>query len=199
MAESGDGATPTSDGGLQRLGRTALLGLSLLALAGGVALLVLQRSPGGVELILPTPTPRPTLQVYLSGAVARPGVYTFQRGERLADALAAAGGATSEADLTVINLALRLRDQDQFHVPRAGEAPRLPARLAGGGNGALVDLNWASAEELQTLPGIGPARAADIVEYREAEGRFEAVEELLAVSGIGPATLEGLRDLVTVE
>ena len=197
MAEGGDGPAPASDSALERLGRTALLGLFLLALAGGVALLVRQGSPGGVEVIMPTPTPKPSLQVYLTGAVARPGVYTFQKGERLADALAAAGGATSEADLTQVNLALRLRDQDRFHVPRAGEAPRLPARLAE--EGALVDLNRASAEELQRLPSIGPTRAADIVEYREANGRFEAVEELLAVSGIGPATLEGLRHLVTVE
>ena len=194
-----DNDAPPSGSTLERLGRTALLGLFLLALAGGVALLVRQGSPSGVEVIMPTPTATPSLQVYLTGAVARPGVYTFQRGERLADALAAAGGATSEADLTQINLALRLRDQDQFHVPREGDAPRLPARLARDAEGALVDLNRASAEELQRLPSIGPTRAADIVEYREANGRFEAVEDLLAVSGIGPATLEGLRDLVTVE
>lgn len=199
MTTRDTGPPPASDSALQRLSRTALLGLFLLALAGGVALLVRQGSPGGVEVIMPTPTANPSLQVYLTGAVARPGMYTFQRGERLADALAAAGGATSEADLTRINLALRLRDQDQFHVPREGEAPRLPVRLAGGEEGALVDLNRASAEELQRLPSIGPTRAAGIVEYREANGRFEALEELLAVSGIGPATLEGLRDLVTVE
>ena len=197
MAMSDPGAPP-SGGTLERLGRTALLGLFLLALGGGIALLLRQGSPGGVEVIMPTPTATSSLQVYLTGAVARPGMYTFQRGERLADALTAAGGATSEADLTQINLALRLRDQDQFHVPRQGEVARLPARLSGGGE-ALVDLNQASLAELQTLPGIGVVRAAAIMKYRELNGDFKAVEELVKVPGIGPATLSALRDRVTVE
>jgi competence protein ComEA len=176
-----------------------LLALFLLALAGGVALLVRQASPQGVEVVLPTPTPVPTLQVYLTGAVGRPGVYTFRPGERLADALEAAGGPAPDADLTQINLAARLQDQDHLHVPRVGEAARLPEVPPGAQRVSRINLNRATAAELEALPGIGPTRAAAIVEYRQRQGEFKTVEDLVKVRGIGPTTLQGLRDLVTVE
>ena len=120
----GDSSPPTT--ALERLGRTALLGLFVLALAGGAALLMRQAAPSGVEVILPTPTPPPSLEVYLTGAVARPDTYAFRDGERLADVLKMAGGANADADLAQVNLALRLRDQEHFHVPRKGETVRPP-------------------------------------------------------------------------
>ena len=191
----GDSSPPTT--ALERLGRTALLGLFVLALAGGAALLMRQAAPSGVEIILPTPTPPPSLEVYLTGAVARPDTYAFRDGDRLADVLKMAGGANADADLSQVNLALRLSDQEHFHVPRKGETVRLPERQ--GLDNGLVDLNRAGSEELQRLPGIGPTRAESIVEHRSVNGPFQSVEELLAVAGIGPSTLEGLRDLVAVE
>lgn len=190
---------PSRESALERLGRLALVGIFLLALAGGVALLVRQGRPQGVEVVLPTPTPLSTLQVYLTGAVGRPGVYTFRPGERLAEALEAAGGPAPDADLTQINLAARLQDQDHLHVPRVGEAVRLPEGSPGAQKASRINLNRATAAELEALPGIGPTRAAAIVEYRQRQGEFKTVEDLVKVRGIGPTTLQGLRDLVTVE
>jgi competence protein ComEA len=145
------------------------------------------------------------LQVYVSGAVINPGVYTLRAGARLVDALAAAGGATAEADLAAVNLARRVRDEEHYHVPRVGEAP--PAGSGGedeaGGAPALagnrpINLNTASVDLLVTLPGIGPSKAKAIVDYRRRNGPFKSVDEIINVPGIGPSTYELIRPLVTV-
>ena len=106
-----------------------------------------------------------------------------------------AGGTTEQADLSQVNLALRVQDEDHFHIPRLGE--NLDAEGANGGDG-LLDLNQASAAELATLPGIGPVKAQAIVDYRQEHGPFQRMEDLLLVSGIGSTTLEEVRDLVAV-
>ena len=145
------------------------------------------------------------LKVYVSGAVRNPGVYTLQQDDRLQDAVDAAGGFTSEAATESVNLAQRVRDEAHYHILRPGETPTsssaaIPKDTAGPTDscGGLIDLNAASIEILETLPGIGPVRAAAIINSREQQGPFESVEEVTRVSGIGPATYEKISDLVTV-
>ena len=190
------GAPPTST--VERLGQLALLLLFLFALTGGVALLVQQGRPGGVEVTLPTATPAASIQVYVTGAVARPGVYTLQEGDRLRDAVDRAGGAGENADLARVNLALHVQDQDHHHIPAIGEeAAVAPSPEADAP--ARTNLNRAGLEEMMALPGIGEVRANAILEHREQNGPFQSVEELVNVSGIGWTTLERIRPLVTVE
>ena len=155
--------------------------------------------------------PAGALTVHAAGAVAHPGVYGVRHGARVADVVAAAGGAGAEADLDQLNLAAPVADGERVWVPRRGEVaegaggPAGPGTAAGSGTGAgsraaptLVDLNRASAEELEALPGVGPATAAAIVAWRQAHGRFRTVGDLLEVRGIGPAKFEALRPLVRV-
>lgn len=148
------------------------------------------------------------LVVHVAGAVARPGVYELGSDERVDAAIIAAGGPTLEADLDGLNLAAILGDGQRIYVPRDGEVD--PAAVASGGppTGAAgatvtappspIDVNTATADELQTLPGIGPATAAAIVDDRERNGPFASVADLERVPGIGPAKLAAIADSVTV-
>jgi competence protein ComEA len=152
----------------------------------------------------------PAVVVHVTGAVRDPGVYELQPGQRVADAIVAAGGALAEADPDALNLAAPLADGDRIAVPVAGEAGMTGGDVAAAGHshagsategvaaGAPVNLNTASADELETLPGIGPATAAAIVEHREQNGPYASVDDLEAVRGIGPAKLDAIRDQVTV-
>lgn len=141
------------------------------------------------------------IYVHILGQVVRPGLYELRDGARAVDIVAAAGGFTDQADPAGLNLARFLSDGEQIVVPAVGE---IPAGGAGSGGGVgvaadgTVNLNTADAAALDTLPRIGPAMAERIIAWREANGRFTAVEDLLDVAGIGDATLSGLRDLVTV-
>jgi competence protein ComEA len=132
------------------------------------------------------------LVVDVAGAVERPGLYHLAAGTRIADAVAAAGGATRKADIALLNLAAPLADGEQVLVPARGQA------AAGGAASptAPVDLNTATAEQLDALPGIGPATAQKIIDYRQAHGPFHAVDELEGVPGIGPSKLAQLKGLV---
>ena len=132
-----------------------------------------------------------TVMVHVVGAVALPGVVTVPETSRVQDALALAGGALEDADLRSVNLARTVFDGEQIVVPRMGD----PLDSFGGGSG-LLSLSQADQASLETLPRIGPATAERIIAWREANGPFRSVEDLLAISGIGPATLEGLADLV---
>jgi len=144
--------------------------------------------------------------VHVAGAVTAPGVYELDTAARVGDAVTLAGGPTADADLDRVNLAAPVVDGVQIHVPRMGEpalgapAPIGAAADAGPGDAtaALVDLNLAGLDELETLPGIGPATAAAIIAHREEHGPFTSVASLDDVSGIGPARLDALGDLVTV-
>ncbi|WP_087485320.1 helix-hairpin-helix domain-containing protein [Brachybacterium massiliense] len=147
------------------------------------------------------------LVVHVSGAVDEPGVVSLPPGSRVDDALEAAGGPGGEADLSAINLARPLEDGEHIHVPVPGEEPPASAAETGGGSPAgsgstgsqgQIDLNTASAAELEELPGVGPAIAQRILEHREKNGPFTSVDGLLEVSGIGPATLEKIRERATV-
>jgi competence protein ComEA len=133
------------------------------------------------------------LVVDVTGAVARPGVYRLPSGARVTDAVQRAGGATGSAMLEAINLAARLADGQQVVVPKKGpgEAP-----LAAAGTAAEegpISLGTATVEQLDTIDGIGPVTARDIVEFREQHGGLSSVDQLDQVSGIGPATMESLR------
>lgn len=162
----------------------------------------------------PTTSTAPTEVVaHAAGAVNAPGVYRLPVGARVDDLVRAAGGLAPDADPQRINLAAPLADGSRLYVPRIGE-PDPPAVVGpdggapapgtggdggtGDGPGALVDLNTAGEDELDTLPGVGPATAAAIVTFRDENGPFAAVDELLDVPGIGEAKLEQIRPLVTV-
>jgi competence protein ComEA len=175
-----------------------------MVMAGMLYLTV--RAPAGkpVEL-LPSPTPEP-IYVYVTGAVNRPGVYKLPRESRLVDAIQQAGGFLKGADLTQVNLAAKVKDGEQIVIPGAKDVPTPQLVIGGSGllvtptppAGELVNLNTASLELLDQLPGIGPSTAQKIVDYREENGPFTQVEDLLKIPGIGPATLENVRELVTV-
>jgi len=141
---------------------------------------------------------RALLYVDVSGAVRRPGLYRLPDGARVNDALVKAGGATGKADLTLINRAATLTDGQQVLVPLKVSATAAPAPAGSSGTptGTPVHLNSATLEQLDALPGVGPATAQRIIDYRTANGSFKSVDELDAVSGIGPAKLAELRDLV---
>jgi competence protein ComEA len=150
----------------------------------------------------PSPTPAP-IRVHVNGAVRHPDVYELPPGSIVQDAVEAAGGPASNANLDRVNLALELRDQQQVYVPCQGETNPPPPVSGGepGGEGAagtLVNINTATAAELETLPRIGPTMAQRIVEYREANGPFETIGDVQDVPGIGPTTFEGFKDLITV-
>ncbi len=154
--------------------------------------------------VSPTAPASPSeLYVHVAGEVRHPGVYRFRPGQRVIDAVQAAGGPRKRADLDALNLAALLTDGEQILVPRRGAGgvpgPSPPGTGSSpGAPGALVNVNTATAEELEALPGIGPVLAQKIIEYRTAHGPFPSVDALDDVSGIGPATLEELRPLVTV-
>jgi competence protein ComEA len=156
--------------------------------------------PGATGATSDAPSPAPVI-VDVAGWVRAPGVYEFSSGDRIVDAIARAGGARRGADLAALNLAAPLVDGTQILVPREGEAPPagvVGAVATGGAGGGLVNINTASATELEALPGIGEVLAATIVAYRDEHGPFASVDQLEDVSGIGPSTLEELRDLVTI-
>jgi competence protein ComEA len=147
--------------------------------------------------------PAGAVVVHVAGAVASPGLYRLGGDARVADALDAAGGPAPDAELDAVNLAAKVADGERVYVPRKGEAP--PLAVAGGAGGAgggapagPLDLNTATAEQLEALPGVGPATAEAILAYRQEKGRFRSVDELLEVRGIGEAKLGALRSKVTV-
>lgn len=132
------------------------------------------------------------LVIHISGEVMRPGIISLPEGSRVIDAVDRAGGHTSLAALDSINLARFVIDGEHLTIPAEGEVAALSEE-----SNALISLSLASEQELQDLPGVGPAIASRIVSWREANGPFRHVDDILAVSGIGPATLEKFRDRVT--
>lgn len=153
-------------------------------------------SPDAEVEVSVSPVIAADLYVHVSGAVSLPGLYRLRPQSRVFDAVAAAGGFADEADRDAVNLARDVSDGEQLHIPREGESEVAPA--AGAGHDALVDLNSADIAQLDTLPRIGPALAERIVTWREQNGRFRSVDDLLAVPGIGEKMLASLRDLVRV-
>jgi competence protein ComEA len=185
-----------------RLERNRGLVLSALGTVLVVALvtLILQHrgGPRTLEIRLDDPAlDGKPIEVYVTGAVQSPGVYPLHEGDRVEDALAAAGGATEDADMDSINLALRVRDQDQIDVPRAGETiDGAPTSTSAGQE--KINLNSATAQQLDTLPGIGEVYSQRIVDSRDAEGPFHRTEDLVERKIIPSATYENIKDLITV-
>lgn len=160
-------------------------------------------APVGIPAVDTTTAAAPTVVVYVAGAVAAPGVYTLAPLSRVTDAMSAAGGALATADLNVVNLAAAVRDGERIYVPVVGEV--VPVVVAGdavavGGTvpAGPINVNTATADQLDVLPGVGPTTAAAIVAHREQHGPFQTIDQLGDVHGIGPAKLEALRGLVAV-
>jgi len=179
-----------------------------LIAGGAIVYFTMRATAPGTSIVvstpLPTPTPFPSstpapIRVHVSGAVRQPDVYELPPGSIVKDAIEVAGGPASDADLDGVNLAVELRDQQQVYVPRQGEvAPMAPAVGGGGAPAGPVNINTATAAELEALSGIGPKTAEAIVEYREANGPFEGIEDVMAVPGIGEGTFEKIKDEITV-
>ncbi|QXE28657.1 MULTISPECIES: ComEA family DNA-binding protein [Microbacterium] len=184
-----------------RLGLGAAVVLAIVALSTAVGLGLVRGQPSSVEAVplaesSASVEPAPAeIYVHVLGAVERPGLYVLRADSRVVDALAAAGGSTDAADLAGVNLARRVEDGEQILVPVVGAVADPSAPPSGDGT---VDLNTADQAALEELPGIGPALAERIVAWREDNGRFRTVDDLLAVPGIGEKVLEGLRDGVRV-
>jgi competence protein ComEA len=156
-----------------------------------------EQEPSGGAGVQSSPSPSAApIVVHVTGWVHRPGVYEFGPGDRVIDAVRRAGGARRGADLTSLNLAALLVDAQQIVVLKRGQPPG-PQAPAGTGE-ALVNVNTATIDQLESLPGIGPTLAQRIIDYREEHGPFRSVDELLNVSGIGDQTLAELRPKVTV-
>jgi competence protein ComEA len=162
---------------------------------------VVARNPTGEAVVLrPAPTEKPVI-VYITGAVPRPGVYALPKDARIQDAISAAGGFLAEADKSQINLAAILEDGQKLDIPFIeGASPVLgtPVATIITSTTELVNINTASADQLYTLPGIGPTTAQKIIDYREANGPFISIDDLDKVPGIGSGIIERLRDFVTV-
>jgi competence protein ComEA len=192
---------------LERYRAILFFGLVLVVLAAVLLFQALKPSPQPIQLSTSTPEPSPQftatpqpLRVYVSGAVQQPDVYALSPGSIVKDALLAAGGPASDADLDRINLASPLADGQQIYVPRLGEESvpvQPPSRLPA--SGGKININTADAASLETLPGIGPALAQRIVDFRQVSGPFESIEDVMDVSGIGPGIFEQIRELIATD
>jgi competence protein ComEA len=173
-----------------------LFGLFLAALIWVVA-----RNPSGEAVILrPVPTEKPII-VYITGAVPRAGVYALPQGARVQDAISAAGGFLAEAEKSQINLAALLEDGEKLDIPYIeGALPVLatPGPTVVAVTTELININTASAAELDSLPSIGPTLAQRVIDYREQHGPFINTEDIINVPGIGTGNYERFKDLITV-
>lgn len=174
-------------------------------LVGGVVFLASRPPRGSMILLSPPPTPR-TWVVQVSGEVIYPGVYELPAGSRVRDAVQAAGGLTGEADSSSINLAAPLED-GQSIVVKAGAALNSPPAQRGDplsitiepASAQLININTADLEELDELPDIGSVIAQRIVDYRNVNGPFMRIEEIMNVPGIGQGIFDKIKDMITVE
>ena len=171
----------------------------------------------------PTPTPKPEIAVHVTGSVKSPGVYYLSTDARVHEAIEKAGGVTDRADLHSLNLAAKIRDGQQIDVPEIRQVsdvkqnapissaaqedtvptapdlsvtPQPSVRKPAPSDGARININTATSQELQTLRGVGPALARRIIEYRQTSGGFSTVDDLTNVKGIGEETLGKIRDSI---
>lgn len=185
-------------------------GLTLMNQVQPAAIVI--QPPPPPPLPEPTATPGP-VRVYVHGRVMTPDVYWLPPGSLVQAAVAAAGGFAEGADTALVNLAQPLQDGMQIYVPAEGEVVNRPAggtemssgtmgagpdTAVAGINGALININTATADELDALPGIGPSTAQKIVVHRETNGPFATIEAIMDVPGIGPAKFEAISALITV-
>jgi competence protein ComEA len=198
----GSAASPLQTAGLQPVGTVEVIDLSQPDApppAEGTSPTAAETAPPPEELV-----------VHVAGAVKKSGVYRLGTNSRVADAVEQAGGATANADLDALNLAEPLTDGQKIYVPRKGEGTSpLSASSAGASQTSRpektatvqfpINLNTATAEQLEAIPGIGPTLAQRIVEYRRMHGKFQSVDDLLEVQGIGQKRLENMRPYVVVK
>ena len=169
--------------------------LAVAAVSGSFLLLQEQETPP-LQIVSPTPQPR-ALRVYVSGAVQRPGVYEFREGDRVDEAVRMAGGPSAEADLDRLNLSLRLRDEMHVLVPFQPAFATPSSGAVGGQQYDLINLNTATAEQLDTLPGVGPVTVGKIIEHRERTGPFQRIEELLELRIVNSSTFDRIKGRIT--
>ena len=188
----------------------AMLFLFLVVL-GGTIWALRRPEPAALTIITPTPRPTPTtasIIVDVRGAVAKPGVYTLTAGSRVQDALAQAGDVLPNAETRTLNLARKVNDGEQIYVPTVGDATVPPPAASGKSNPSnaatktpigIINLNTATLEELDALPGIGPSIAQRIIDFRTQNGAFEKIEDVKKVRGIGDALFSAIKDRITVQ
>ena len=196
---------------MKSIAQGAILAALVAALLAALTFVLLDRQAPS-EIAIQTEA-YPTIMVDVSGGVSTPGLYALPGASRLQQAIDRAGGLTADADVTSLNLAGRLVDGDDVVIPVSGlpQATELPGRPTPGAqadstpdvgdeadSAPLIDLNTASAAELETLPGVGPVIADRIIEYRNVDGPFATIEELAVIQGISPAMVEEIRPLVTL-
>lgn len=190
----------------------AIVALAAVGLVGGYGV-AMRAKPKAERISLSTSGPGAgatngggrQLYVHVGGAVHRPGLYEIADGSRIFDAVRAAGGATDRADLDSLNLASKVKDGDKVLVParvEPGADPPAGGAAPGAGGapsaGGLINLNSATIEQLDSLPGVGPSTAQKIIDYRTQHGGFRSVDQLMEVPGIGPSKFAELKDKVTV-
>jgi competence protein ComEA len=165
-----------------------------VALLAGIGVLLADRLSSPDALVINASTSITDVRACVTGAVNNPGVYPLKDGDRWIDALAAAGGAAADANLTAVNLARRVKDEDQIVVPRAGQAVAGAASAPGG----LLDVNTASQAELDALPGVGQVRATNIIRSRQDDGPFAAIDDLLTRKLVPQSVFDDITPLITV-
>ncbi len=191
-----------------------------LGIAVGVGALTMlkrvQPAPIVIQPPPPTSTPSPTgtpspIRIHVNGQVVAPAVYTLPPDSIVQTAVQAAGGFTAQANTAVVNLAQPLADGMQVYVPALGEVVAAPPVVAGpsasttgtgsiaGPTGSLININTATLDQLDTLPGIGPSTAANIIQHRDTNGPFATIEGIMDVSGIGEGRFAQIKDLITVD
>lgn len=178
-----------------------LFGVVCGLLASGLVLLI-SSPPRGVPITLsPPPTPSP-LMVDVAGAVKEPGVYELPVGSRLQDAIQLAGGLLPDADSTAVNMAEKVIDGQKVIIPQIGEKVATRSESPATTSPTIsqpLNINTASQTELESLPGIGPAKASAIIEYRTTNGPFASLEDLLEVSGIGEKICADIKELIVIQ
>lgn len=185
-----------------------LLGVLAGVLLAALVLLITRLPAGHAVTLAPSPT-QTSIQVDVVGAVLRPGLYSFSDGSRVQDAITAAGGLLDGADLASLNLAQKLEDGQKLEVPLVGgaAAPRaatpgfqvVPGVPTPTSSANLLNINTASATQLDALPGIGPTTAQQIIDYRTLHGPFQHIEDLMSIPGIGLNTFDNIQELITVQ
>jgi competence protein ComEA len=174
--------------------RWLIVAVLAVPLLSGVAYLLNDRLSGPDELRITTDEGVPTdIRVYITGAVQNPGVYPLTDGDRWIDALEAAGGAASNADLNAVNLSRRAQDEDHIFVPAQGSGA-----VAGASQSPLININTADEAELESLPGIGEVRARSIVQSRTSDGPFASIDDLVVRKVIPESVFTEIAPLITV-
>ena len=169
-----------------------IIGILVGILLAGIIWNTSRQPRGDAVTLRPPPTPVP-ISVHINGSVVSPGVYDLPKGSRVVDAINAAGGFLPVADSENINLAAIVEDGSRIDIAKR-------SNYASGGNDTnRININTATLDELDTLPGVGPSTAQAIIDHRRQFGNFQRTDQLTDVSGIGPATYERIKDLITVD